>query len=140
MVLSSGVEKYVSSETGWQQYQHYYNKNYMCILVHISIIDKNFRKLVYDHMTCLLDAFIHFILMCMHVCLCEFWGTMCISVPIEERGLEVPWNWSCRQVWVRWHGCWQVKASPLKEHRVLLSIELFLQPITCTFWVTEYFS
>lgn len=66
--------------------------------------------------------------MCACACVCECVWCIC---HIHEGGQKVSWNWSCKESWALWFGCWEINlglfAGAFKSfnHRVTSLAQLF---------------
>lgn len=51
----------------------------------------------------------------------------------RNQGRQMAWTWRYRQLWLAWHGFWELSWSPLKEHSMLLTAGSSLQPSLMVF-------
>lgn len=75
------------------------------------------------------------VLLSIYVYVCEF-----VNVPMEAREVLAPGNWSSKQLWAVWCGCWE--SGLLWEQYVFLTTEQLCQPIMYIFdeWRTNLIS
>lgn len=74
-----------------------------------------------------LYLFVYLFIYSIHSCVCVWLYARCVKVPMEaRRGYQIPWSCSYRQLWVAWHGCWELNSAPLEDRH--LKDELSLQP------------
>lgn len=46
---------------------------------------------------------LNYVNVCVWVCMCA----------LGRSRSQIPWSWSCRELWATWHGCWWHNSSPL---------------------------